>query len=316
VPELSSSTPAPVIWDDDGSIDGVTALLYLLQHGAFDVQAATISPGIAHPQIFAPKLGGLFAQLQIEGVPIAAGPEQPLAGDNAFPEDWRIASDNFWGLSLPDGANAPDPRGAAQLMVDLLRASEQPVTIFVSGPLTNLAEALRIDREIRDQVRAVEIMGGALNVGGNVSLDAGTLPAEWNIYIDPLAAAEVFASGVEIHLTPLDATDRVQWGEEDARAWEASAAPTGAMAARLLRQTMADWSALSVLVWDLVAAVNASDRSLCGWQAVHIEVAIEAGTTEGQTVVVASEAANASACLDPDARAYKDLAEAVFGGAE
>jgi len=313
-PGLSTEEPVPIIWDDDGSIDGVTALLYFLEHQAFEVKGATISAGIAHPRVFASKLGGFLAQVHGEGIPIAAGREQPLSGDNAFPDDWRLASDDFWGLALAQGIEPPDQRTAPELIIDLVEGSDQPVTIFVSGPLTNLAEAFRMNPSIKENIRGVEIMGGALEVNGNVSLaETGTLPAEWNIYIDPLAAAEVFRSGVHIRLTPLDSTDRVQWGESDALAWEASDGAGGSMAAHLLRQTMTDWSSPSVLIWDLVAALNASDRGLCNWEDLHIDVAVDGGTSEGQTVVIAGEAANAGACLDPEPPAYKDLAKAVFG---
>jgi len=316
-PGLSVEEPIPIIWDDDGSIDGVTALLYFLQHQSFEVIGTTISPGIAHPRVFASKLTGFLAQLQVERIPVAAGREQPLSGDNAIPDDWRLASDDFWGLHLPESTVPPDQRAAAQLIVDLVKGSDQPVTVFVSGPLTNLAEAFRIDPSIKQSIRAVEIMGGALEVNGNVSLpETGTLPAEWNIYIDPLAAAEVFASGVDIRLTPLDSTDRVQWGESDAMAWEASDSPVGSIAAQLLRQTMADWSSPSVLIWDLVAALNASDRDLCHWEDLYVDIAVDEGMSEGQTVVVANEGANASACVDPDTSAYHDLAKAVFGRSE
>jgi inosine-uridine nucleoside N-ribohydrolase len=170
---------------------------------------------------------------------------------------------------------------------------------------------------IKENIRGVEIMGGALEVNGNVSLpDTGTLPAEWNIYIDPVASAEVFASGVPIRLTPLDSTDRVQWGESDALAWEASGGRVGSMAGQLLRQTMTDWSSPSVLIWDLVAALNASDRGLCSWEDLHIDVEVDEGISEGQTVVAPGEAVNASACFDPDPTASKDLAKAVFGRSE
>lgn len=317
VPEPSAEEPLPIIWDDDGSIDGVTALLYFLQDQGFEVKGATISPGIAHPGVFASKLSGFLAELQVEGIPIAAGRIHPLSGDNAFPDDWRLASDDFWGLALPAGGEPPDPRSAAELIIHLVEGSDQPVTVFVSGPLTNLADAFRMNPGIKEHIRSVEIMGGALEVGGNVALpDTGILPAEWNIYIDPLAAAEVFASGVAIRLTPLDSTDRVLWGESDAIAWEASDALVGSMAAQLLRQTMSDWSSLSVLVWDLVAALNASDRGLCRWQDLHLNIVVDEGTSEGQTVVGASGPANANACLDPDPTAYKNLARDVFGGSE
>jgi len=316
-PILSAEEPVPIIWDDDGSIDGVTALLYFLQHPSFEVIGATISPGIAHPRVFASKLRGLLTQLQAEGIPVAAGRDQPLSGDNAFPDDWRLASDDFWNLSLPESSEPADQRTASELIVSLVKGSDQPVTVFVSGPLTNLAEAFRMDPSIKEHIRTVEIMGGALEVRGNVSLsDTGTLPAEWNIYIDPQAAAEVFASGVDIRLTPLDSADRVRWGESDAMAWEASDPSAGSIAAQLLRQTMRDWSSASVMIWDLVSAVNASDRGLCEWHDLHIDVAVDGGMGEGQTLVVAGEAVNATACLDPDRAAYKDLAKAVFGRSE
>ncbi len=54
-PVLANNETVPIIWDDDGSIDGVTALLYLLQHPSYGVKAATISPGIAHPAISSPS---------------------------------------------------------------------------------------------------------------------------------------------------------------------------------------------------------------------------------------------------------------------
>lgn len=316
-----SAAPAeeviPVIWDDDGSIDGVTALLYLLQHQAFQVKGATISPGIAHPRVFASNLAGFFAQLGVEGIPVAAGQDNPLAGDNAFPDEWRVASDGFWGFDLPEGTEPTDPRTAAELIIDVVKQSERPVTVFVSGPLTNLAEALRTDPTIKERIRTVEVMGGALEVDGNVSLPgAGTLPAEWNIYIDPLAAAEVFASGVDIWLTPLDVTDRIEWGESDAIGWEVSDGAAGLLAAQLLRQTMRDWSSPSVLIWDLVAALNASERRLCQWEDLHIAISVDEGTSEGQTVILPAEAANARVCLDPDPTAFQELARDVLGNSQ
>lgn len=310
-PDLPLTEPVAIIWDDDGSIDGVTALLYFLEHPSFDVKAATISPGIAHPQVFAPKLAAFLEMQGAQGVPIAAGPEQPLSGNNAFPSEWRTASDKFWDVDLPDVSRPPDERTAAELIVDVLQRSEEPVTIFASGPLTNLAEALRLDPSIRERIRSVEVMGGALEVNGNVDLSPS---AEWNIYIDPVAASEVFASGVAIRLTPLDAADRIGWSESDAAVWSAANRPAGSMAAQLLRYTMNDWSASSVPVWDLVAALNVADRGLCRWEHVHVEVVETAGRNQGQTVVADNEPANIDACLSPDVDAYRASAETVFGG--
>ena len=309
----ASTAPVPVIWDDDGSIDGVTALLYFLHHPSYEVRAATISPGIAHPGVFAPNLARLFALLEVEGIPIAAGRETPLAGDNAFPGDWRTASDGFWELDLPNTAGPADERKASQLLIEAIKSSEQPVIIFVSGPLTNVAEALRMDPSIKQDIRTIEVMGGAIRVSGNVQLaGTGSQAAEWNIFVDPVAAREVFSSGVEIHITPLDATDSIEWTEADAAAWEAASAPESSVAAQLLRYTLKDWSSPGVLIWDLVAALNTSNRGLCEWEDLHIDVVLDEGTNEGQTVVVSDQAPNVSACLSPDVSAYRIAAKEVF----
>lgn len=311
-PSLPTTEPVAMIWDDDGSIDGVTALLYFLEHPSYTVRAATISPGIAHPQVFAPKLNAFLEMQGGEGIPVAAGPEQPLSGDNAFPSDWRRASDRFWDVDLPDVHTPADERSAAELIIDVLHDSDEQLILFVSGPLTNLAEAFRLDPSIKGRIRSIEIMGGALEVGGNV----GSLSpsAEWNIYVDPVAASEVFASGVEIRLTPLDATDKILWTEADAASWSASNRPAGSMAAQLLRHTMEDWSSNSVLIWDLVAALNVADRGLCRWDRVHIEVVERDSMNQGQTVIDDQKPPNTEACVSPDVGAYGASAEIVFSG--
>ena len=299
--------PLAIIWDDDGSIDGVTALLYLIAHPSLEVKAATISPGIAHPQLFAPKLAAFLKMQGVNGTPVAAGPEKPLSGDNAFPDEWRSSSDNFWGIDLANTSPSITERTGAELIIDVLHESEDPVIIFVSGPLTNLAKALRIDPSIKDQIRSVEIMGGALEVNGNVS----TSPlAEWNIYIDPEAANEVLSSGLEIYLTPLDATDRIIWTDSDATAWAASNTPTGSMAAQLLNQMIGDWS--SVIVWDLVAAMNVVDRGLCEWKQVHVGVNQYSSDDLGRIIANKDKPSNVNICLIPDSDAYHILAETVF----
>ena len=312
-PTLQTTEPIPVIWDDDGSIDGVTALLYLLEHPSYEIKAATISPGIAHPRIFAPKLVSFLELLGIQGIPVAAGPEQPLSGDNAFPSGWRSASDEFWNVDLPEIVPSVDERSSAELIVDIVRESEEEVVIFSSGPLTNIAAAFRIDPSIKDRIRSVEVMGGALEANGNVSLSPS---AEWNIFIDPVAASELFSSGVDIYLTPLDATDRIEWIESDAVAWSASNRPVGSMAAQLLRQTLKDRSSSWVLIWDLVAALNVADRGLCQWDQVHMEVVQTNGRNQGQTIVHDNGLANVNACLSPDVDAYHASAEAVLGGTQ
>jgi purine nucleosidase/pyrimidine-specific ribonucleoside hydrolase len=311
----TGESPVPVIFDDDGSPDGTIALLYFLSHPLLDVRAVTISCGEAHPEVFAPHIRGLLAELGRAEIPVGVGRGTPLEGNNAFPEPWRQASDSFWGITVPEVAELPEPTSAAELIVETVNDSSQPVMIFVSGNHTNLAEALRLDPGIMENIREVHIMGGSIHVPGNIHRDWPEIDntvAEWNIWVDPVAADEVFTSGVEIYLTPLDATDQVLWTEQDATRWASSGSAEGAMAADLLQWMLESWSGEGVYIWDLVAAVNASEPELCAEDPLSVEVLVAPGPDQGRTVTT-GDSQNANVCFDPDPEQIRASATAIFG---
>jgi inosine-uridine nucleoside N-ribohydrolase len=304
----------PVIVDDDGSPDGVIALLYFLRHPDYDVKAVTVSVGEAHPQLFADNLARLLAGLGRTDIPVGYGSDQPLAGTNAFPQPWRAASDDFWGVPLTGGGAPVEPQPGVPLMVSTLMNSDEQVLIFVSGTHTNLAEALRQEPAIAGHIRDVYIMGGSLDVPGNIESDWPEIHnrvAEWNIWVDPQAASEVFASGLPLHLVPLDATDQVTWSEADARTWQAYDNPESDLAAELVRTLLASWSTSKLYIWDLVAAVSATDGRLCPWTPLAVDVITAGGEEQGRTIVT-SGPANIDACLDPDVAQIKLRVENIF----
>jgi purine nucleosidase len=110
--------------------------------------------------------------------------------------------------------------GGHKALADLVCSSDRPVSIVVTGPLTNVAWALRERGEaFARNVREVIIMGGAVDVKGNVfdmflprdrTGVAGS--AEWNIYWDAPAAKAVIESPLlrgKVLLFSLDATNHV-----------------------------------------------------------------------------------------------------------
>lgn len=314
LPTLSGK-PIPIIVDDDGSPDGVIALMFFLRNPLFEVRAVTVSAGEAHPAIFAPHISQLLTSLGRADIPVGVGRDTPLEGNNAFPDPWRQVSDNFWGITYPEASASIEPVPAAELMVKTINNSAQPVMVFVSGTHTNLAEALRLDPTIAEHIRSVQIMGGSIYIPGNIKSDWTDIDnsvAEWNIWVDPVAAEEVFTSGLPLHLTPLDATNKINWTQSDALKWTNSGTPEGVMAGNLLKWMLDSWSSTVVYIWDLVAAINATNPALCPEVSLSVEILVAPGPEQGRTKI-SNQPANTTVCLEPDKEQMKALAASILG---
>ena len=74
--------------------------------------------------------------------------------------------------------------------MDAARAYGSRLTVVALGPLTNIAQAIRLDARAMRGVRRIVVMGGTMLEPGNV-----TPAAEFNIYVDPHAADEVLGAG-------------------------------------------------------------------------------------------------------------------------
>jgi purine nucleosidase len=108
-------------------------------------------------------------------------------------------------LLLPDPMMAVQPQHGVDFLVETLRASEAgTITLCALAPLTNIAMALAKAPDVAGKIRELVVMGGACFELGNV-----TPAAEFNMHVDPHAAAIVFGSGIPITMIPLDITHQL-----------------------------------------------------------------------------------------------------------
>jgi inosine-uridine nucleoside N-ribohydrolase len=105
------------------------------------------------------------------------------------------------------------PRSVAEpgheFLARKLREASNPVTVLITGPVSNLAVALKAEPDLVSRIETVVWMGGALNVSGNVRDYEHDGSAEWNAYWDPPAVHSLWHSSVPITLFSLDVTDKV-----------------------------------------------------------------------------------------------------------
>ena len=200
------TSATPVVVDTDMSTDDIVALLYVASSPAFDLKAVAVSgTGLTTCPAGARNALQLLALAGRADVPVACGRAAPLAGANQFPVEWRTRADAFFGLELPPAARRPE--GTAVGLLGHVIAHTGHVTLLSLAPLTDTAELLRARPSLVHRLTRIVAMGGAVHVPGNVG--PGHDDAEYNVWIDPVAARRVLASGVPITLVPLDATNDV-----------------------------------------------------------------------------------------------------------
>jgi pyrimidine-specific ribonucleoside hydrolase len=313
-PDLPATAKLQVIFDDDGSPDGTTALLYLMSDTAAEVKAVVISHGEAHPSVYIQHMGRMLENIGFNDIPLGYGKDSALVPGEDFPEWIREASDGFWGLPVPYSTKTYATQEAAKLLVPLLNEAPEPMAIFVSGPGTDLAMAMQLDPHIRENIKAVYMMGGAIYVPGNLtdfSANPSNVTAEWNIYIDPLATSQLFASGLPIILVPLDATNQVSATMADTSQWRAGG-KTADLAADMYDMLLGGSGTNHMGLWDVMTAEIMVHPELCDLVPLHLEIVTKPGDTYGQMRVMANERPNTQVCLKPDIHAINLTLIQVF----
>ncbi|MFL5801578.1 MAG: nucleoside hydrolase [Roseiflexaceae bacterium] len=209
-PAGGTSRPHAIVIDTDMAADDWMAILYLLQRPDVTVRAITVTgAGETHCASGIRHALGLAALSGYHKILVACGRETPLQGNHAFPDGWREGVDSLLGLSLPEGQDTASNLTAVELLTSVIQSSPAKVTLLTLGPLTNVAEALQNTPSLVDNIESIYIMGGAVNVPGNVGTSGVGITnntAEWNIYVDPYATNIVLQSSAPIALVPLDAT--------------------------------------------------------------------------------------------------------------
>lgn len=178
---------APIFVDVDTGVDDALALMYLLASpGAELVGIASTGGNVAVEQVCVNNFG-LLDVCRATGIPVSKGADQPLCAP--LPPG-KVHGPNGLGYAeLPPSDGRLTGYDSATAWVRAARDHRGELIGVATGPLTNLALALRAEPALPTLLRRLVIMGGAYDYRGN------TNPvAEWNISVDPEAAAEVFAA--------------------------------------------------------------------------------------------------------------------------
>jgi pyrimidine-specific ribonucleoside hydrolase len=281
VPQTLEAAETPVVIDNDIGSEDMMSILYLLMRPELDVKAITVAgTGVAYCEDGTRHALGLLALAGAEEVPVACGREKPLQGQSAFPTSWRYDAKEFPGLTLPDGGAVSD-LSAVDLLVSTIASSAQKVVLLAAGPLTNVAEALQKSPELVNNLEMIYVMGGALDVPGNVIKND---VAEWNIWVDPRAANLVLESGAPVTLVPLDATNKVPITPFF---YEALKQHRTTAEANVVYELLTGSPSIyqgGMYFWDSATAAILADESLASFETRRLSVAEEGREEQGHVI--------------------------------
>ncbi|AUD04724.1 nucleoside hydrolase [Spirosoma pollinicola] len=216
----------PLIIDCDPGHDDAVMLLLAFGSNLFDIKAITTSAG-NQTQEKTLKNARKILELIGTDVPVYKGCDKPL-----FRE--LIIADYVHGEMGMDGPILPEPNvyheslSAIEAMARILTESPEKITIVPTGPLTNIATFLLAYPHLKSKIERISLMGGGA-FRGNM-----TPTAEFNIYVDPEAAAVVFKSGVPITMCGLDVTHKALVFQEDIERFRAIGNRSGKVVAELM----------------------------------------------------------------------------------
>jgi inosine-uridine nucleoside N-ribohydrolase len=203
---------APLIIDTDAGYDDLLALLYLLGDPTISIQAITAVYGLTTDLLLAGNvLRYMLEHTGNKDIPVFLGSTIHGPEGHSVPEGWanKVAR-----LEWPAPQTTPYSDAVAYLAEQI--SGNTPLKILALGPLTNIAAAL-MSQQDHCPLR-IEMMGGAFGLNGEQALgnmegaDPSAPQSEFNVYIDPDAARQVFAKIsdiLDILVVPLNACSKV-----------------------------------------------------------------------------------------------------------
>ena len=203
-----------ILIDTDPGVDDAYAILLAMRSPELHVAAITTVCGNVPVKQGTQNLLTILGLLDLDEFPaVAQGEGAPLVkrlvtaahvhGDDGLGNTSHLRNADG-GPLYPSADTDLTSMSGVELILEMAGRYPDELIIVALGPLTNLASAIRKDAAKMRRLRKIIVMGGVFEGYGNV-----TTTAEFNIFVDPHAAQEVFQFEVPVQIAPLDATHQV-----------------------------------------------------------------------------------------------------------
>lgn len=309
-----------ILYDCDPGHDDAIAILLAAGSPELELLGLTTVAGNQTLDNTARNACHVLQWLGREEIPVYAGCDRPMVRT-------RVTAGDIHGKTGLDGPVFPPLRKAVEaehavpFLIRTLLASQGDITVVTSGPMTNLAMALRLEPGIAEKIQRIVLMGGSYT-NGNV-----TPAAEFNILADPEAAHVCFTAGRPVTMIGLDVTRKVLCYPETVERM----AKVGNAASRLFVDLMGHFckTQKEVFGWeggplhDPVTIASLLDSSLVKTKPMNVRIDLGHGDSYGRTNCdcfgYLGLPATADVAVDIDVPRFWDIIEAGlrrYGGTE
>ena len=272
-----------IILDCDPGHDDALAMTMAVVSPKIDLLAVTTSAGNQTSDKTLNNAMRMLTLLHREDIPVAQGNRTPLVKPlETAPE--------VHGKTGLDGADLPDPDFAVQdipaieLIAKTLRASTDPVTLVVTGPMTNAALFLRVYPDLaREKIDQIVFMSGAMGLGN------WRPSVEFNIFVDPEAAKIVLNFGIPLVMAPLNVTHQAQIMKDEIAAIKEIDNPVGQAFYGLLSffeqyHENPKWGFKGAPLQDPCTIAWLIDPTMFETDQMNVDVETQGDLTRGETV--------------------------------
>ncbi|TFF17578.1 nucleoside hydrolase [Jiella endophytica] len=272
-----------VIFDTDPGQDDAVAILTALASPELEVIGISTVAGNIPLKLTTKNALKLVELAGRTEVPVYPGCDRPL-GRALVTAEHVHGETGLDGPDLPEPVTQPQALHGADFIIETVRQREPgTVTLMTLGPLTNVALAFAKAPDIVKRLKGLVMMGGGCFEGGNI-----TPAAEFNVYVDPEAAAMVFASGVGVTVLSLDVTHQMLSTRERIEAFRALGNKAGEAVAAMLsfseRFDVAKYGSSGAPLHDPCVTGYVLDPSIFEGRDVNVEVETGSRLTRGMTV--------------------------------
>lgn len=297
-----------IIIDCDTGIDDAIGILLAVKSGLCDILGITTVCGnvsLDQATLNTKKVVQLLGKEN--EIKIVKGASRPLLRKPFY--ELSVHGNDGLGGALKDMEVQQEDEGfAPDFIIEQAKKHKGEITFILLAPLTNMALALRKEPRLKEWIKELVIMGGAVKRPGNI-----TPTAEFNMYVDPEAAKIVMHSGIPITLVGLDVTSDTLLTDADVEKMQGNS--LGEFVKESTEHYINRYFQLngvrSCAMHDPLAVGIALDKSLVKTEKHYVDVETKSELCDGYTMCdfknMLKKEPNAEVCLEVDSERFINM---------